>query len=43
MNRAKYIVLNTKGRIVSTSNDKYHADHTPLDPGDWMYKRIRKG
>jgi len=42
MNRAKYIVLDTKGKIVSTSHDKYHADLTPLESGDWMYKVIRK-
>ena len=35
--RSKYIVVNSKGRIVSSATTKRTANLTPLEPGDKQY------
>jgi len=39
--RTKYVIVNNKGKIVSSAKTKRTARLTPLEPGDKMYSLVK--
>jgi len=39
--RTKYVVVDKKGKIVSSATTKRTANLTPLEPGDKLYSLIK--